>query len=431
MSPTTRCAWLLAALALAALVLPLWLAALGALLLLTATIVDALSVRSAPSVERDLSAVLARGVPSPLEVRAHSGDSRRVLLRQPATPTLEVRASSSRQELSGEVLAVRRGRHSLPGVACASVGPLGLARWYHPHQAASELLVYPDLPAAIRLAVHLRQGRAAPDGRLRRGPLGIGTDFESIREYAPDDDIRMVNWQASARVGRPMTNLYRVEQDRDVIFLLDAGRLMAAPAALGAGQGTLLDAALDAITAVSVVADELGDQCGAIAFDSGVRRTVAPGRLGGRRVVRALFDLEPTFEDSDFELAFMRVGGSRRALVLVCTDLVDEQAASSLLRAAPMLARRHAVVVASVADPTLDELASADIHSERDAGGSPAALPEAEQALAVAALSVVQARERTALSVRRHGAHVVLAPAPLLPQRCVQAYLRAKARARL
>jgi uncharacterized protein (DUF58 family) len=424
--PTVRCAWLVAALALAALLVPLWLVGLAALGVIAATVVDGLAVRRSPRIERNLSMVLARGTASALDVVALTGDERRVLLRQPATPWCEVRTRAGLRELRGEVLAVRRGRHELPAVAAASIGPLGLARWYHRSGAPSELLVYPDLPTAMRLAMHLRQGRAAPDGRLRRGPIGIGTDFESIREYAPDDDIRHVNWRAGARLGRPMTNQYRVEQDRDVVFLVDAGRLMAAPTAATYGSPTLLDAALDAATAVAMAADELGDHCGAIAFDAGIRRELAPRRRGGQRVVHALFDLEPALEDSDFERAFLRVGSSRRALVLVFTDLIDERAADSLLRAAPMLARRHAVVVAGVGDPMLDELAWGTHGSARapaDAVGADAA--------AVGALSVLEAREGAALSIRRTGAATVLAPSAELPQRCVQAYLRAKAMVRL
>jgi uncharacterized protein (DUF58 family) len=410
-TPTTRCAWLLAAVAVAGLALPIWAAVAGALAVLTATLVDGLSVRDAPRVERRLQEVLSRGVATALDVRALPRDTRRVLLRQPATPALEVRARGGARELRGEVMPVARGRHTLPGVAGASVGPLGLARWHHAEGEATDVLVYPDLLTARRLALRLRQGRAAPDGRLRRGPLGLGTEFESIREYSPDDDIRQVNWRASARLGRPMSNQYRVEQDHDVVCLLDAGRLMAAPLE----RGTLLDAALDATTATALAADELGDRFGAIAFDASVRREIQPRRQGGRRAVRALFDLQPTLEDSDFERAFLRVGGSRRGLVLVLTDLIDEQAARSLVRAAPMLTRRHAVLVASVSDPALD--------AASDRRGDPAG--------ALAALSVLRARDGAVARIRRAGADVVLAPAGALPERCVQAYLRAKSRARL
>jgi uncharacterized protein (DUF58 family) len=411
-TPTTRCAWLLAAVAVAGLLLPAWAAVAGALAVLAAMLADGLSVRAAPRFERKLDTVLSRDVAVPLSIAALTHDARRVLLRQPATAALQVRADGGRRELRGEILPVARGRHSLPGVAGASVGPLGLARWHHRSGSPIELLVYPDLLTARRLALRLRQGRAGPGGRLRRGPLGLGTEFESIREYSPDDDIRRVNWRASARLGRPMSNQYRVEQDQDVVCLIDSGRLMGAPLI----RGTLLDAALDAATAVALVADELGDRCGAIAFDARIQRAIQPRRLGGRRVVRALFDLQATPEDSDFERAFVRVGSSRRGLVIVFTDLIDERAARSLVQAAPMLTRRHAVIVASVGDPVLEAAAS-----DRAEGS----------ASALAALSVLEARESASTLIRRVGAEVLLAAPGSLPERCVHAYLRAKARARL
>lgn len=412
MTPTTRCAWLLAAVAVVGLLLPTWVAVTAALALLATTLADGISVRSAPKVKRKVNEVLSRGVPAALSVTASTGDSRQVLLRQPATPTLAVHSEQGRQDLLGEVTPVRRGRHTFPAVASASVGPLGLARWHHSSGEPTELLVYPDLQTARRLALRLRIGRAAPDGRLRRGPLGSGTDFESIRDYSHDDDIRQVNWMATARMGRPMTNQYRVEQDHEVMCLLDSGRLMSAPLA----HGTLLDAALDAATAVALAADELGDRCGAIGFDAQIRRAVEPQRFGGRTAVHALFDLQPVLVESDFERAFMRVGGSRRALVLVFTDLIDERAARSLVAAAPMLTRRHAVAVVGVSDPQIERAAAPG---------------EGDPALALAALSVLRARDRAVAQIRRSGADVVLAPAALLPERCVQAYLRAKARARL
>ena len=98
--------------------------------------------------------------------------------------------------------------------------------------------MYPDLLAARRLALSVRQGRFRDQGISARGPLGLGTEFELVRDYLPDDDIRQVNWRATARLGRPMSNQYRIEQDRDVIVVVDAGPAVrraaaAAPAACG------------------------------------------------------------------------------------------------------------------------------------------------------------------------------------------------------
>lgn len=415
MTPTTRSAGLCALAAASALLLPVWLAVGAVLLVLAATAVDGWTVREPPRLRREVASVLSRGVDAPFVVLALAGDNRRVALRQPLSLGLSLQGQAGARELRGRLLARRRGRHRLPGVASASVGPLGLARWHHRAGAPGEVLVYPDLHAARRLVLALRLGRAAPDGRLRRGPLGLGTDFESIRDYSPDDDVRQVNWPATARLGRPMSNQYRVEQDRDVLCLVDTGRLTAAPI----GSGTLLDVSLDATAAVGLVADELGDRCGAVAFHASVTRTLPPRRLGGRRVVRALFDVQSEPVDSDFERAFLRVGRARRGLVFVFTDLIDEAAARSLIAATPMLARRHAMIVAGVSDPALEASAT-----------TPPAEPAAIYEL-VAALSVVQARAEAVRRLRQAGAEVVQAPPAELPERCVRAYLRAKARARL
>src|SRR5207247_1324729 len=141
-------------------------------------------------------------------------------------PVRRVRAHRHR---GAPVGAGPRGGHTFRGRATGMRGPLGLAAWYRRGGGPAEVLVYPDLPAAWRLVLAVRQGRFTDPGRLTRGPLGLGTDFESIRDYLPDDDIRQVNWRATARLGRPMSNQYRVEQDRDVVCMLAAGRLMATP----------------------------------------------------------------------------------------------------------------------------------------------------------------------------------------------------------
>ncbi len=301
-------------------------------------------------------------------------------------------------------------------------GPLGLAAWHHEAAGEAELLVYPDLRGARRLVLGVREGRFRDPGTLARGPLGLGTEFESVRDYLPDDDVRQVNWPATARAGRPMSNQYRIEQDRDVLCLLDCGRLMSAPVAstTGAAVGlTRLDAAVDAAAAVALVADELGDRCGGVAFDDRVRRRLRARRNGGAAVVRALFDLEPGGVDSDYELAFRMAAGGKRALVVVLTDLLDEAAARALVAAVPVLARHHALVVASCADPDLAELVR---RPPRSVAGV--------HAMAVA-VEVLDARARVVAQLRRAGAQVLEAPAGQLAAACVRAYLAVKRRARM
>jgi uncharacterized protein (DUF58 family) len=414
MSPSPRAAVGFAAVALGGLVAPIEVVLLVALILAAAVVVDALAARRPPIVGRRVPAVLARGVPAPLLVEAEPAGATAVRTRQPLVPDVDVVPGEGGPRLDAGIVAHRRGRHALPPVAVRATGPLGLGRWDHRGGGEAELRVYPDLPAARRIALQVRQGRFRDPGRRRRGPLGLGTDFESVREYSADDDVRSINWTATARLGRPMSNQYREDTERDVVCLIDAGRLMAAPV----GDGTRLDLALDAVAAVGAVADVVGDRCGVIAFADVVQRRLVPRRANADAVVRALYDLEPTGVDSDYHAAFADIGTTKRALVLVLTDLLEEAAARPLLAATPTVARGHAVVVASVADPDLLALL-----------GEPSS-PRQVYAAAVAT-EVLEARARVAHQLARTGATVLEARPDELAAACVGAYLGLRARARL
>ena len=412
MTPTPRAAALLALCAAAAIVAGWKVAAVLAAALAAAAAADALRVRRAPELEREFPPVVPRGVPSQLTVRVRGGGAVHVRQALPADVTLVPQEGG--HALAGELVAGRRGRHVLPPVGIRVTGPLGLGAWHHRVGAAADLLVYPDLVGARRLALAVRRGALPEAGRRARGSFGLGTAFEAVREYAPDDDVRQINWRATARLGRPMSNQYRIDQDREVRCLVDAGRLSAAACA----GGTLLDVALDGLIAVCATADALGDRSGAMAFADRILRDVAPSRLGAAAVARTLFDVEPVDTDSDYELAFRSVAGGKRGFVLVLADLVDEAAARALIDAVPVLARRHAVCVASVRDPALDGLLTRLPADLRDA-----------YAMTVA-LEMRQARARAAQRVATAGAAVVEARPEVFAGACVSAYVRAKARGR-
>jgi uncharacterized protein (DUF58 family) len=413
-TPTHRAALAFAALAVAAPFVSSWLVLLAAAALVSATVVDALLVRDAPRLRREAPTVVVRRLPSRLrlELDPARGWAR---VRQPVGPDLQLVPGEHRGLLDAELVGLRRGRHSLPRPVVRLRGPLGLGAWTHRTGKAAELVVYPDLPGARRLAAAVRRGRFREEGRRTRGPLGLGTDFESLRDYSPDDDVRQVNWLATARLGRPISNQFRLERDRDVICLVDCGRLTAAPVE----EATRLDITIDAAVAVATVAEALGDRCGALAFDAEIRRAVAPRRAGARHVVGALFDLEPVAVDSDYERAFRELTRPKRAFLLILTDLIEPAAARSLVEALPVLTRHHAVAVAAVADPDLAELATAEPRTAQDVYRT------------AVALDVLDARARAVAQLRHAGADVIEAPPKRFSAACVSAYLRAKARARL
>jgi uncharacterized protein (DUF58 family) len=414
MSPTPRAAFLVGACALTALVLPWQLAILAMVAVAGAAVADAWSVRAVPELERELATVVSRGYATPVRVHVDGAAAARTRVRQPLPPDVSLDVSEADGGLDSLLVARRRGRHVLAPVAVRVTGPLGLGAWTRAVGEPAELHVYPDMPHAYRLARAVRERRLREVGLRARGPLGLGTEFESVRDYLPDDDFRQINWRATARMQRPMSNTFRVEQEREVLCAVDAGRLMAAPL----GDRTRLDAAVDASVAVAAVADVLGDRVGALAFDDGIRARVRPDRRGARAIVGALFDLESSPVESDYELAFRNVG-AKRVLVLIFTDLLDEAAAGSLASAVPVLARRHAVIVVSALDPEIQSLVA---RAPRD-------LTDAYTA-AVAA-DLLASRRRAATMLRRAGAEVVEAPPDRLSAACVSAYLQAKERGRV
>jgi len=363
--------------------------------------------RLRPTGHRPVVPTLALRVDHPYRVATTVAAARSVRLRQPTPAELAVEPSQvAGTLLDARLTGLHRGRHLLPPLVVRATGPLGLASADNRLGATDTVTVFPDLPKARRLAEARRRGRSTDEGRVR-SRLGIGTELESIRDYAPDDDVRQINWVATARVGRPMSNQYRIEENRDLLCVVDTGRLMASPV----GELTRLDVALDALATLAVAAEDAGDRIGALAFGASVTRQLSPRRRGAEGVVRALFDLEPTEVESDYDRAFIAVGRHKRALIALFTDLVDEAASRSLLSACPVLARRHALLVVTCRDPDLARVVQAVPHEVQDV------------LTTAAALDLLEGRRRAAATLRSLGATVVEAPP--------DTYLTLKQRARI
>jgi len=415
-SLTPRGLTVLATAALTALILPAGAAMVVFAVAVVAVATDAWVSRQVPEAAVTVPPILSRGVPSVITVALKPSTRARVKLV--GSPDLRIDPDEGVGGLDAEIVAVRRGTHVLERPSTVTNGPLGLGRWYHRAGPETQVVVYPDMPAARRIATEVRLGRFGESSRRSRGPLGLGTELESIREYLPDDDIRQVNWRATARTGTPMSNTYRIEQEREILVLLDTGRLMAAPVGDGT-ERTRLDVAVDAAAATAAVADVVGDRIGLVAFDDRTRRRLLPRRDGGDAVVAAVHDLEPTAAESDFELAFRTIAHNKRAFVLILTDLLEETASRPLLDAVPILARHHAIAVAGVSDPAVTS-----------ALRTPATSPEDTYRTAVA-IDIETSRRRVSTRLGGYGATVIDVSPDQLPTRCVAAYLQAKRRARL
>ncbi len=414
--PTPRVAVVLAVAALATVAAHLATPLVAAIVVatVTATVVDGVAARRAPAAfEVVAPATLARRSSAPLEVRCTSS-AHVARLTQPLGPALLASSTETAgASLLTTVTGVDRGTHELRGPVARVLGPLGLASVDVASTVSRSIQVLPDLPGARREAMRRRGSVRDAGAAVRR--RGLGTEFDSIRDYDPGDDVRFVNWMATSRSGRPMTNQFRVDENRDLVCLLDAGRLMCAPA----GSATRLDVALDAMCVLGVAADDAGDRVGATAFSDRVLRLVEPSRRGTAAVVEACFDLQAVEVESDFLLAFQQVAGRKRSIVAVFSDLVDPAAARTILEAIPILVRRHEVLLVRCVD---EDLARVAVAAPRDYD---------DVLRAAVALGLLDAHRDVVRHATALGAQVVEAPPPVLGTACAAAYVRLKALARV
>jgi uncharacterized protein (DUF58 family) len=218
-------------------------------------------------------------------------------------------------------------------------------------KADESAAVYPDVLAITRYQLMLRRGMRIMAGLRRARPPGATTAFAGLRDYLPGDELRRINWKATARRDSPVVMEVEAERGQQAIIAIDCGRLMTAPA----GLLSKLDHAVNAALLLAWVAQSQGDKVGMLTFSDGVRRFVAPQR-GPAQVTqlnKVLYDVKPEYTEPDFAEAFSHLAlrVSRRSLVIVLTDVLDPEASRDLVGHAIRLSHRHLVMVVAMSDP--------------------------------------------------------------------------------
>jgi uncharacterized protein (DUF58 family) len=213
--------------------------------------------------------------------------------------------------------------------------------------------VYPDVLAIRRWQLTLRRGVRVLPGQRRARPPGAATTPAGLRDYLPGDDVRRVNWKATARRDRPVTTELETERGQQVVIALDCGRLMTAPA----GQMTKLDHAINATLLLAWVAQSQGDRVGLLTFADQVQTYLAP-RRGLRQihlVNQVLYRARASYAEPEFGEAFAYLAREvhGRSLVVVLSDVLDAEASADLVAHALRLGTRHRVLVVAMADPEL------------------------------------------------------------------------------
>ena len=331
-----------------------------------------------------------------------------------------------RETLETKLRPTRRGDRPAVRVIVRSYGPLGLAyRQHRARRAAADtpqwtVRVLPRFASRRFLPEKLARLRVLDGAVVTRG-RGQGTEFDSLREYVVGDDVRSIDWRASARRSDVVVRTWRPERDRRVLCVLDTGRT----SAVRVGDEPRLDTAIDAALLLAALASRANDRVDLLAIDTAVRASVT--NVGKRallwRLVSAMSPLEAALVETDFGLVASEVLGRerKRALVVLFTALEPAALGEGLLPVLSRLATRHKVVVAAAHDSTLSGLTALDRET---------ATP-ADVYTAAAAHRALAERDRVRAALNRFGVEVIDTPVEIFASKVADAYLAMKASGRL
>jgi uncharacterized protein (DUF58 family) len=412
--------------------LPLGLMLLWDLALLGLTLIDGLRVKPHRiTATRQLPPRLSIGRDNPITLQLQSsslpqGQSQtQIRLADSAPPSLGVSTLTGTVELSPQqeteltyqVQPDQRCELAWQGIQLRQLGPWGLAWHSWTVEQPQTTKVYPDLVGLRELTIKLA---LQSSGSLRlQQRMGMGTEFSELREYGAGDDLRLIDWKATARRGRPLVRVLEPEQEQTLLILLDRGRLMTAQV-----QGLQrFDWGVNAALALALAALHRGDRVGIGLFDKTMHRWIPPERSPSHlpRLLEQLSAIQPVLMEPDYLGAVGTVirQQTRRALVLILTDIIDETASAELIGSLVRLSPRYLPFCVTLRDPELD----------RQAAGQSL---DFDQAYARAvALDLLHQRQRVFVKLRQQGVMVLDAPAASISNQLVDQYLRIKARNRL
>jgi len=256
-------------------------------------------------------------------------------------------------KLSYNVKPVKRGDYEFLDLHIRVRGALGLCVRSKTLPVTDRIKVYPNLKDMRNHNLTIVHKKRLLSGFQKIRQLGVGTEFESIREYDPGDDYRHINWSVTAREGNVFVNRYEPEKNQYVYLMIDSSRVMNEEI----GGIKRLDYAVNAAFIVAETAMANGDNIGLLAFDSEIRRIVRPakGTTHFRRLAENLYNIDISETSADYEKAFstLQKMQNRSSLVLFFTDPYNFEHVNEIIKSWKRYAQRHRVIVLSIKNQSM------------------------------------------------------------------------------
>ncbi len=278
-------------------------------------------------------------------------------LNQPREAEFKVEAQTVANFFYG-LTPLRRGNYKFGRTAVRHFSRLGLLWCQTDLGEAEAVKVYPNMRRAREMELKALGAHSFLAVQRKAVLRGEGREFESMRDYVRGDELRHISWTATARRGKLTTRQYQIERDQTIIIALDAGRLMTGRI----HDETKFDTAIHASLALMSAAARGGDNCGLVVFGRKVRKFLPP-RKGVKHidsVLETLYDLEPELIEPSYARSFQFIAANskKRSLVVILTDLVDNESSKELISSLKLLRPRHLPLVVTIGDRDLNATVS-------------------------------------------------------------------------
>lgn len=372
--------------------------------------------------QRSVSGSLPVGVTSSVQLEFANSGRRKVTLAVfdhypaqceiedlPQTATL---AAHGWAQVSYRLRPLERGEQTFGKIQTLLISPLRFWKRSRLLGASEKVRVYPNFAAIAKYTLFATDNRLSQLGIRKRRRRGEGLDFHQLREYRLGDALRQIDWKATSRVKRLISREYQDERDQQIVFMIDCGRRMLAKD----GELSHFDHALNAVLLLSYVALRQGDAVGFLAF-AGIDRFLPPlkGAPSINTVLNSVYDLQASTHVPDYARAATELLKRlrKRSLVVIITNLRDEDA-EELRPAVSLLRRQHLVILASLQERVLNQVAEQTVYDFHDA-------------VRLAATDIYLEERRLAHEELKHYGVMVLDVEPqILPVTLVNRYLDIK-----
>jgi len=275
-------------------------------------------------------------------------------------------AAKAEHKIKYAVTPVERGLYNFGDIHLYMSSPLGLVIRRFTVSAKRDVSVYPSYMQLKKYQLISQTALITEHGSKRMRKIGQSMEFEQIKDYVTGDDVRTLNWKATARKGALMVNNYVDEKSQQVYIVIDKGRLMKMPF----NRLTLLDYAINSALVMSNVCLQKQDKIGLITFADRMGAVIAADRnpIQRENILEALYKQQTAFLESDFEMLYTQVRRKikQRSLLILYTNFESLNGLRRQMNYLRSIAKHHLLLVVFFENTELGRLSHVDALNMED-----------------------------------------------------------------